>query len=826
MGKLVREVLVGQGITVRNVIFRGDTSAVAVFDGTGTNLGLDSGILISTGKAVDAIGPNNTQVSSSNNKAGDADLNIIADGFTVDAASIQFDFTPVTSSIKLRFVFASEEYPEFVGQIYNDVFGFFVSGPGIVGKKNIAIIPGSLNMPIAISTINAVTNSNLYVDNTNGTGVQYDAFTSVIELVLADLIPCETYTIKLAIADVIDRAYDSGIFLEAQSFESEKVDNINVEIMHPTGATVNEKCDSVVVRFTRTSSDLTAALFGSYVTTGAATRGVDYPILNNAINIPAGAAFSEFFFYPMDDNIVEIPEKFKIEVTSNGSCYISADSINIKDFDTLKITGFQKLKCKGDTLYYTVKTSGGSAHVAYSWTDSLAIDTISFIKILMVSPDSLTMYVVTAFDSCTNTLVKDTLYLAPIIPTVLHTTADTVVCAGTIFNLYASITPSIPNPRYAWTATDLSLQTAGIIDSLSSKPLVKYTVPNGVYEINVTVSLLNEEACAEPVTFKVRIIPKGIYGKKPAYICLNDTAQLLAYGGIHYKWTPSTGLSNDTIYNPKAWLTNTYSVEIEDSIHCKVTYSINVKVDTLPIAYAGTDKIICKRSEVTLNASGSDYDTYEWSPRQSLDNYKSKTPKATPIATTTYYLKAFNNACFTYDTVLVSVVDSPTVDFTMGIDSCLRIVAFKNNSIGTDSMFWDFGDGTTSLERSPIHEYQTTGNYTIKLIANRNTECLDSMSSSIVLNDVDINQRVVPNVITPNGDGYNDKFVVTGGNVECAIEKIYIYNRWGRLLFKTENKNELQWDGKVNGVVLPEGTYFYLIEGKGFKDTGTISLVL
>ena len=168
MGKLVRNVLVGKGITVRNIIYKGDTGAIAIFDGTNSDLGLDSGVLISTGKAIDAIGPNNLQASSSNNRGGDIDLNSIASGITVDAASLQFDFIPVTNSIKLRFVFASEEYPEFVGQSYNDAFGFFVSGPGIAGTKNIALVPGTSGTPVAINSINAFNNSALYVDNTNG----------------------------------------------------------------------------------------------------------------------------------------------------------------------------------------------------------------------------------------------------------------------------------------------------------------------------------------------------------------------------------------------------------------------------------------------------------------------------------------------------------------------------------------------------------------------------------------------------------------------------------------------------------------------------------
>jgi len=827
MGKLVRNVLVGQGITVRNIIYKGDTGAIAIFDGTNSNLGLDSGVLISTGKAIDAIGPNNLQVSSSNNKGGDIDLNTIAGGITVDAASLQFDFIPVTNSIKLRFVFASEEYPEFVGQSYNDAFGFFVSGPGIVGKKNIAVVPGTLDTPIAINSINAFNNSGLYVDNANGLSIQYDAFTKVIEVSFQNLTACQTYTIKLAISDVIDRAYDSGIFLEAQSFESENIDNMRVEIVHPTGGTITEKCDSVVCRFSRTNTDTSSALLGSYGTNtsllaGIATMGDDYPILSGNITIPKGQFSTDLYFFPIDDNLVEAAEKFKIEMISNGGCFISADSLNITDFDTIRISGFQKVDCEGDTVFWKVKTTGGSVRLSYAWTDSLGIDTISRSSTIRVSPDSVTMYVITVFDSCTNTLVKDTIYIAPIIPVDIKTINDTVVCAGTLLQLFANVT--LPNPHFTWTATDLGLQPVGLFDD-DTIPNPIFSVPTGVYEILITVTLTNEEACADPIEIRVSIIPKGIYGKKPAYVCLYDTAQLLAYGGVKYKWKPSTGLSNDTIANPRAWLTQSYTVDITDSIGCINQYSVSVKIDTLPKANAGPDRIVCRRSEVTLNAGGSDYGTYEWSPKNSLDDYKSATPKATPIATTTYILKAKNNACYSFDTMVVYVVDTPSAKFTIAVDTCERTIALQNNTIGTDSVFWNFGDTNYSTEANPIHKYKTAGNYTVKLIANRNTECIDSVEVNLVFpSDAEI--KDIPNVFTPNGDNVNDKFVIAEGNVACNIESLYIYNRWGKLVYKQTGKNIQPWDGKHNGQALPAETYFYYIEGKGIKKTGTIAIVL
>ena len=147
-----------------------------------------------------------------------------ADDLVVDAASLQFDFIPVTNSIKLRFVFASEEYPEFAppeSADFNDVFGFFISGPGISGQQNIAkLANGSI---VSINNINPVTNSSFYINNGNGNQapyntssnyIQYDGFTKVLEAISP--VQCgKKYHLVLSIADVGDGVWDSGIFLQA-----------------------------------------------------------------------------------------------------------------------------------------------------------------------------------------------------------------------------------------------------------------------------------------------------------------------------------------------------------------------------------------------------------------------------------------------------------------------------------------------------------------------------------------------------------------------------------------------------------------------------------
>lgn len=247
--QLVQNVLLGAGVTVSNVTFTGitgiDTSAIGQFSGN-TNIGLTKGIVMTTGTIYGSDGPegpnNNDYSGIDNNRPGDKLLDDIVHltdtTDTYNAAVLEFDFIPATDNIKFRYVFGSEEYPEYVCSKYNDVFGFFISGDKPGGQKyinqNIALVPNT-QLAVAINTINpgypgadssagVCSSSNFaysayYVDNTNGTTIQYDGFTKALTAE-ADVICGSKYHIKLAIADVGDGIYDSGVFLEAGSLMS------------------------------------------------------------------------------------------------------------------------------------------------------------------------------------------------------------------------------------------------------------------------------------------------------------------------------------------------------------------------------------------------------------------------------------------------------------------------------------------------------------------------------------------------------------------------------------------------------------------------------
>ena len=251
---LVNQILLStSGVTATNVTFNGSSALptgsnanmVGYFDGT-SNIGMPSGMIMNTGDINDAPGPNNSGSDGIDNfTSGDPDLDQLAAGAmfgTFNAAVLEFDFETSTDSIGFSYVFASEEYNEYVCSSYNDVFGFFLSGPGISGPFannaiNIAKMPNSSTY-VGINTVNNGTvgfagaaggcggsgdpgllNSMYFVDNEalGQQSVQYDGFTTLLT-VKAAIMPCETYHIKIAVADAGDGIYDSGVFLKKGSF--------------------------------------------------------------------------------------------------------------------------------------------------------------------------------------------------------------------------------------------------------------------------------------------------------------------------------------------------------------------------------------------------------------------------------------------------------------------------------------------------------------------------------------------------------------------------------------------------------------------------------
>ncbi len=224
-GNAMATTLGGSGITISNVNYIGGTNQSGFFSDGSSVLGIESGLIMTSGSALEAVGPNNsdgtTGAVGAGGGAGDADLNALIPQSTNDAAVLTFDFETTTGDLYFNYVFASEEYNEYVNSSYNDVFAFFVDG------VNIAKAPDG--QTVSINNVNcgnpySGTGPNCEVFNnndlTNGPpayNIEYDGFTDKLVASITGL-GAGLHTMKIAIADAGDSILDSAVFLEAGSF--------------------------------------------------------------------------------------------------------------------------------------------------------------------------------------------------------------------------------------------------------------------------------------------------------------------------------------------------------------------------------------------------------------------------------------------------------------------------------------------------------------------------------------------------------------------------------------------------------------------------------
>ncbi|MCI0638185.1 MAG: choice-of-anchor L domain-containing protein [Gemmataceae bacterium] len=202
---------------VAGMDFKGGHSASAgTFTGGDPVIGLESGIILSTGGVKNVEGTNTTELMTQNNGlAGNATLDGLTGGFTTnDATVLDFDFVANSSTLQFQYVFASDEFNEWKNTRYNDVFAFFVDG------QNIALLPNSNGPqgPVSINNSNlVVNNSQFFINNDLASGLpretEMDGLTTVLTAT-ATVNPGQTYHIKLAIADASDHLWDSNVFIK------------------------------------------------------------------------------------------------------------------------------------------------------------------------------------------------------------------------------------------------------------------------------------------------------------------------------------------------------------------------------------------------------------------------------------------------------------------------------------------------------------------------------------------------------------------------------------------------------------------------------------
>jgi gliding motility-associated-like protein len=421
--QMIRDHLVGGDCyEISNIAYVGKGRNRGIFANGTDALGVENGIVLGTGDLPQIVpGPNlvwNASFGGTESFVGDLDLNAIYPN-TFDVSTLSFDFTPTSTTISFRFVFASEEYCEYVDSEFRDVFGFFISGPGIGGTQNMAVVPFT-NIPISIATINHNDYSQYYIGNLPDTSLQvyqpsclghpfgtlarvqatqFDGMTTILTA-SATVVPCQTYRLKIAIADVNDSVYDSAVFMEESSFAAGGT--VSASIVFPyEGTNAYEGCSafpSLVIR--RELGDPNITLNIPILIGGTATPDVDYTALPSTVVLPGGIDSLVIPIVIIDDAIVEGQESISITVENSCKCSEQTTYVTILEQQPIELALDSNPICFGEIDTLAPDILGGIAPFTYLWSNGATTST------LPVSTEGI--YTVTVTDVCLQTHIVST----------------------------------------------------------------------------------------------------------------------------------------------------------------------------------------------------------------------------------------------------------------------------------------------------------------------------------------------------------------------------------------------------------------------------------
>lgn len=762
VSELIQNVLIGEGIDVSGIMINGmlgddvHVQAGSFTDGN-SDIGLDYGVIMGTGN-VNMAEQLNTGDGSSLPSAGDGySFAPLEDLITVsvnDQVIIEFDFIPQGDTLTFNYVFASEEYPEYVCGGVNDVFGFFISGSNPAGgtyvNENIALIPDPsdpsnyTNTPVSINTLNPGTpgssanNDPTNCDNADPEWASYSVFYtpntsnsyeydgSTVVLTARAVVNCgEQYHIALGIGDGGDTQFDSGVFLEAGSFSAEP-SGLTTESLFPLGLVeISSNCDEGVGRIGRNCASDTAYYQLNYlVNDSTATYGVDYEPLPTEMMLIFGQTDSIFPIVTIADGIAEPTEYICIELLEAphpDSAYLAIDTacVPIIDNYTFDVTAEEQVMWCPEHVpaLNAVPQFPGVAPFEYEWVLNGTIES------------------------------TDNPYLAPVPP-----------------NYGDSI-------YYSLNAVDYCGAVNNPTSVLVANRVRSYPETNGI--------TVTGDYCPG-IPYRLRVQFDG--GTYPLeYVWEDNQGNLTTYEDSHTIFVDPV-----ETYNQLDQIE--YSVHFMDACNPRRVSDTSTFVLTFPeIIDVNTqmNQVICVDQELDLNvttAGGYPPFNYQWSAEPGL-----APGPGHPI-------------------------DGFTISQTDGEGFAYGFYTIEGQTENPFDIILEVEDWCSEqLDASMITNY-----YNPSVLTTSNYELNAQTDSSVVYQTVEALNCIFPNVVSPNGDGLNDNFVVN--ELINRPGTMFIYNRWGNLLAETSRHEWITGD-------TPSGTYFYVVkfdDGDDFKGNFTI----
>ncbi len=549
--------LAGGGVTILNPVLTCPAAANGTFTYTGTTLNINNGILLTTGHAAAAAGAEPPLVNFNNSAPGDPDMApyLPAGANTYDACILEFDLIPSGDTIAFNYQFGSEEYRQAVCSDFTDVFAFFISGPGIAGTNNMALVPGT-TIPVEINTINSgtpgtVPSANIanctsmgpgspftsyYVNNAGGADLAYRGYTAKLKAFHA-VTPCQQYHLKLSIVDAGNWQYDSGVFLEKGSLAS---NSFRFSLTDSIGTTINGVQHSIV----KGCSPATVTIVADHVSplpntvyltySGTAVQNVDVNTLPSSLVLPAGNTSVSFDVQGLATT-VNGPVSLGVHIVTPCG---NADDLTITVLDTpaVKILTPDTLVCPGQA--FTIRATG-AAGLSYSWAPAASLNSSTVLQ-PVATPGVATVYTLSAIYPNAGCLPTIRTVTAGMNLFSLGTIAgDSVFCTGTYYRF------SIKNAHQ-----QQIFWSFGPNDTVTGPLSVIHAWANaGIYNI---VAGPTFGGCGLPAIKTIRVYASPfIYLGADTTICPGNTAIVLhdTYGGAPSAatWLWNTGATTNSI---------------------------------------------------------------------------------------------------------------------------------------------------------------------------------------------------------------------------------------------------------------------------------------
>ncbi len=326
-------------------------------------------------------------------------------------------------------------------------------------------------------------------------------------------------------------------------------------------------------------------------------------------------------------------------------------------------------------------------------------------------------------------------------------------------------------------------------------------------------------------------------------LCYNESYTMQGSGGVTYAWHPATYLSSSSDPNAIAILPNTerYILVVTNNHGCTDSGQVLLKVrPKLQVKITG-DSEICYGKNIFLFAKAKGGDSANYKLLWPYDNRFTGDSLNEKVLATGWHKVILSDNCSPVqatDSVYITVIPPAKAAFSWLPDSPLvkNPIPFNNQSSNASKYLWDFGNEDSSIMISPVYKYNEKGRYQIELVAYGIDQCPNDSAYgfiNIISNQIYI---YIPNAFSPNGDGTNDLFEISGFGIKSYSYNIY--NRWGEHIFEGNSGHpfpsgipgEAAWDGSFKGQQVPEGVYIYIfdiidIEGQHHYLSGNVTLM-